>query len=176
MTLIKEISTDRESEVDDERLSRHIKYVSQLRLELDHHEVKLNEKKKIHNFTLELRMTPIKEISTNRESKEDDENHLEVKVNEKRKIHNFTPELRMTPIKEISTDRESEGDDEREQVTMLVSLGLSRHIKWVSQLRVEGDHHEDKVNEKRHNFTPELRMTPIKKISTNRESEGENES
>ncbi|GKE72425.1 hypothetical protein Tco_1534466, partial [Tanacetum coccineum] len=48
----------------------------------------------------------------------------------------------------------------------------------VSQLRVEGDHHEVNVNEKRkiHNFTPELRMTPIKEISTNRGSEGDDES
>ncbi|GKB42897.1 hypothetical protein Tco_0887839 [Tanacetum coccineum] len=43
---------------------------------------------------------------------------------------------------------------------------------------VEGDHHEEKVNENRkiHNFTPELRMTPIKEISTNRESKEEDES
>ncbi|GJS27046.1 retrovirus-related pol polyprotein from transposon TNT 1-94 [Tanacetum coccineum] len=48
----------------------------------------------------------------------------------------------------------------------------------VSQLRVEGDHHEEKVNEKRkiNNFTPKLGITPIKEISTNRESEGDDES
>ncbi|GJU57534.1 hypothetical protein Tco_1235300 [Tanacetum coccineum] len=62
----------------------------------------------------------------------------------------------MTPSKEKSTNRKSEGDD-------------------VSQLRVEGDHHEEKVNEKRkiNNFTPEFGMTPSKQKSTNRESEGE---
>ncbi|GJU61899.1 retrovirus-related pol polyprotein from transposon TNT 1-94 [Tanacetum coccineum] len=94
--------------------------------------------------------------------------HHEVKVNEKRKIENFTLVLRMAPIKEISTNRESEGDDER----------LSRHIKKVSQLRVEGDHHKEKVNEKRkiNNFTPKLKITPIKEISTNREREGDDES
>ncbi|GJZ37718.1 hypothetical protein Tco_0583909, partial [Tanacetum coccineum] len=62
----------------------------------------------------------------------------------------------MTPSKEKSTNRESE----------------------VSQLRVEGDHHEEKVNQKRkiHNFTPELRIAPSKQKSTNRESEGDDKS
>ncbi|GJX87940.1 hypothetical protein Tco_0339954 [Tanacetum coccineum] len=141
--------------------------VSQVRVEGDHHEEKVNEKRKIHNFTPELRMTPSKKKSTNRESEGDDEcgvsqfrvegYHHEEKVNEKRKINNFTPELGMTPIKKISTNRESEEDDEK----------LSRKIKQVSQLRVEGDHHEDKVNEKRkiHNFTPELGMIPSKEKS-----------
>ncbi|GJW62656.1 retrovirus-related pol polyprotein from transposon TNT 1-94 [Tanacetum coccineum] len=46
--------------------------VSQLRVERDHHEVKVNEKRKIHNITPELRMTPIKEISMIKESKGDD--------------------------------------------------------------------------------------------------------
>ncbi|GJU89017.1 putative ribonuclease H-like domain-containing protein [Tanacetum coccineum] len=46
----------------------------------------------------------------------------------------------------------------------------------VSQLRVKGDHHEEKVNEKRkiNNFTPKLVITPIKEISMDRESEGDN--
>nr|GEZ08393.1 hypothetical protein [Tanacetum cinerariifolium] len=48
----------------------------------------------------------------------------------------------------------------------------------VSHLRVDGDHHEEKVNEKRkiYNFAPELWMSPIKEISMNRESEGDDES
>ncbi|GJW29500.1 hypothetical protein Tco_0046375, partial [Tanacetum coccineum] len=48
----------------------------------------------------------------------------------------------------------------------------------VSQLRVEGDHHEEKANEKRkiHNFTPELGITPSKEKSTNSESEGDDKS
>ncbi|GJT68028.1 hypothetical protein Tco_1019508 [Tanacetum coccineum] len=145
--------------------------VSELRVEGDHHEEKVNEKRKIHNFTPDLRMTPSKQKSMNRESEGDDKrisshikyvlklrlegDHHEEKVNEKRKIHNFTPELRMTPSKQKSTNRESEGDDYK--------------------LRVEGDHHEEKVNEKRkiHNFTPDLRMTPSKQKSMNRESEGD---
>ncbi|GJX46450.1 hypothetical protein Tco_0271640 [Tanacetum coccineum] len=59
-----------------------------------------------------------------------------------------------------------------------LSFFLDSLLFQVSQLSVEGDHHEVKVNEKRkmHNFTPELRMTPIKEISTNRGSEGEDES
>nr|GEY29979.1 hypothetical protein [Tanacetum cinerariifolium] len=87
--------------------------------------------------------------------------HHEEKVNEKRKIYSFTLELRMTPIKEISMNRESKEDDER----------LSRQIKWVSQLRVDGDHHEVKVNEKRkiHNLTLEFGMTPRKEKSMNTE-------
>ncbi|GJX56851.1 putative reverse transcriptase domain-containing protein [Tanacetum coccineum] len=42
---------------------------------------------------------------------------------------------------------------------------------------MEGDHHEEKMNEKRkiNNFTPKLGITPIKEISTNRESEGDDE-
>ncbi|GKB65738.1 hypothetical protein Tco_0927150 [Tanacetum coccineum] len=108
--------------------------------------------------------------------------HHEKKVNEKRKINNFTLELGMTLSKGNSTNRESKGDDER----------LSSHIKYVSQLRVErdhheekvsqlsmeGEHHEEKVDEKRkiNNFTPELAMTPSKEKSTNRESEGGDES
>ncbi|GKB25757.1 hypothetical protein Tco_0865158 [Tanacetum coccineum] len=74
----------------------------------------------------------------------------------------------MPPSKEKSTNRESEGDDER----------LSNHIKYVSQLRVDGDHHEEKVNKKRkiHNFTPELGVTPSKEKSMNRETEGDDES
>ncbi|GKE13183.1 hypothetical protein Tco_1416734 [Tanacetum coccineum] len=78
--------------------------------------------------------------------------HHEEKVNDKININNFTPELRMTPIKEISMNIESEGDDER----------LSSYIKQFSQLSVEGEHHEEKVNEKRkiNNFTLELGMTP----------------
>ncbi|GJY41115.1 hypothetical protein Tco_0428385 [Tanacetum coccineum] len=165
MTPSKTKSTNSESEGDD---------VSQLRVERDPHEVRVNEKGQIHNFTSELRMTPIKEISMNRESEGDDEKlrvegeHHEEKVNEKRKINNLTLKLGITPIKEISTNRESEGGDE----------GLSSYIKYFSQLSVEGDHHEEKVDEKRkiHNFTPKLRITPIKEISMNRESEGADES
>ncbi|GJR71369.1 hypothetical protein Tco_0083734 [Tanacetum coccineum] len=97
-----------------------------------------------------------------------DGDHHKEKVNEKRKINNFTPELGMTPSKEKSMNSESEGDDER----------IFGYIKQVSQLRVRGDHHEEKVNEKRkiHNFTPELGMTPSKEKSTNSKSEGDNKS
>ncbi|GJZ17013.1 ribonuclease H-like domain-containing protein [Tanacetum coccineum] len=50
-------------------------------------------------------------------------------------------------------------------------------MRQVSQLIVEGDHHEEKVNEKRKikNYTPKLGITPIKEISRNRESEGDDE-
>nr|GEU84807.1 retrovirus-related Pol polyprotein from transposon TNT 1-94 [Tanacetum cinerariifolium] len=167
MTPIKEISMNKESEGDD---------VSQLRVEGDLHEEKVNMKRKINNFTPKLGMTLIKEISMNRESEGDDEkgDHHEEKVHQKRKIHNFTPELRMAPNKQNSTNTEMEGDHHEEEV--------------ISQLRVDGDHHKEKVNEKRkiQNFTPELwmtpckrnstnreRMTPIKEISMNRESEGD---
>nr|GEU57663.1 hypothetical protein [Tanacetum cinerariifolium] len=47
--------------------------VSQLRVEEDHHEEKLNEKRKINNFTLKLGITPSKEKSTIKESEGDDE-------------------------------------------------------------------------------------------------------
>ncbi|GJR81684.1 hypothetical protein Tco_0152469 [Tanacetum coccineum] len=88
----KEKSMNRESGGDDERLSSHIKLVSQLRVEGDHHEEKGNEKRKIHNFTPELRMTLSKQKSTNRESEGDDK--------------------RITPSKEKSSNWESGGDDE----------------------------------------------------------------
>ncbi|GKB65739.1 hypothetical protein Tco_0927151 [Tanacetum coccineum] len=166
MTLSKQKSTNKESEGDDIRLSSHINQVSKLRVEGDHHEEKVNEKRKNHNFTPELRMTLSKQKSTNRVSQLRVEgDHPEEKVNEKRKIHDFTLELRMTPSKQKSTNRESEGVNKR----------LSSHLKYVLQLIVVGDHHEEKVNEKRkiHNFTPALRMTPNKQKSTNRVSEGD---
>ncbi|GJY41114.1 hypothetical protein Tco_0428384, partial [Tanacetum coccineum] len=160
----KQKSTNRESEGDDKRLSSHIKLVSQLRVEGEHHEERVNEKKKIDNFTPKLGITPCKEKSMNKESEGEDEK----KVNQKRKIHNFTLELRMAPCKQKSTNRESEGDDKR----------LSSHIKLVLKLRVEGEHHEERVNEKRKfdNFTPKLGITPSKEKSMNKESEGGDES
>ncbi|GKA89601.1 hypothetical protein Tco_0811413 [Tanacetum coccineum] len=86
--------------------------VLQLRVEEYHHDEKVNEKRKIHNFTPEFGMTLIKEISTSSEIEADDKKHHEEKVDEKRKINNFTPELGMTPSKEKSTNSKSERDDE----------------------------------------------------------------
>ncbi|GKG06881.1 hypothetical protein Tco_0329850, partial [Tanacetum coccineum] len=42
-------------------------------MEGEHHEEKVDEKRKINNFTPELAMTPSKEKSTNRESEGDDD-------------------------------------------------------------------------------------------------------
>ncbi|GJQ93638.1 hypothetical protein Tco_0004777, partial [Tanacetum coccineum] len=85
--------------------------VSQLRVEGVHHEEKVNEKRKINNFTPELGMALSKDKTMNRESGVEGDHHEE-KVNEKRKINNITPELGMTPSKEKSTNSESEGDNE----------------------------------------------------------------
>ncbi|GJT68030.1 hypothetical protein Tco_1019510 [Tanacetum coccineum] len=71
------------------------------------------------------------------------------------------------------------GEDTHELVLRgLAELALKVVLHPVSQLRVEGDHHEEKVNEKRkiNNFTPKLGITPIKEISTNREIKGDDAS
>ncbi|GJU89703.1 putative reverse transcriptase domain-containing protein [Tanacetum coccineum] len=169
--------------------------VSQLRVEGDHHEEKVNEKRKINNFTLKEGITLINYISRIEKVKTDDEvsqlreegSHHEEKVNEKIKINNFILKLGITPIKEISKNRESDGDDERcnkftldEETPIERDIRTNRKVRTmrVSQLRVEGDHLEEKLNEKRkiNNFTSKLGITPIKEISTNRESKGDDES
>ncbi|GKB25756.1 hypothetical protein Tco_0865157 [Tanacetum coccineum] len=104
--------------------------------------------------------------------------HHEEKVDEKRKINNFTPELAMTPSKEKSTNRESEGDDERFWDDSSKEKSTNNKVKGtVSQLRVEGDRHEEKVkvNRKINKFTPEIGTTPSKEKLTNSESEGDDE-
>ncbi|GKB55936.1 hypothetical protein Tco_0912122 [Tanacetum coccineum] len=148
-------------------------------LEGYHHEEKMNEKRKINNFTPELGMTPIKEISTNRESEGDDESPhnlrvreiiMKITVNEKRKIHNFTPELGMIPSKEKSTNREIEGHDYK--------LGMTPSKEKSTNSESEGDDESKSHNLKwREIITPELGMTSIvKEKSMNSESDGDDES
>ncbi|GJR71370.1 hypothetical protein Tco_0083735 [Tanacetum coccineum] len=155
--------------------------VSELRVEGEHHEERVNEKRKINNFTPELRMTPSKEKSTNREIEEDEEN----KVDEMRKINNFTPELGMTPSKEKSTNSESEGDDERindekEKSNEKIKNKNEKENDEMFHTSSKGrSNHEEKVikRERVNNYTPRIRDDfQAREKSTNRESEGDDDS
>ncbi|GJR71278.1 retrovirus-related pol polyprotein from transposon TNT 1-94 [Tanacetum coccineum] len=92
----------------------------------------------------------------------------------------LTDNLEMEMEMEIPSSRDinaQDGDPLQDDVRLYLGDDLKKaqdhNQRQVSQLRLEGDHNEEKVNEKRkiNNFTLELGMTPSKEKSMNREGE-----